>query len=272
VRHLGNDRVICCWQVGDVLIDPGPESSMENLLAELGDERPRALLLTHIHLDHAGASGALVRRWPDLEVHVHEVGARHMADPSKLLSSASRLYGDDMERLWGEVVPVPEENLRILTGGERLDGFRVEHTPGHASHHVAYLHEESGRAFVGDVAGVRIPPASYVAPPTPPPDIDLEAWARSLDVLRGWRPTGLGLTHFGAVDEVEAHLDVLGERLSTWGERARTMDEPAFVERFRAEILDAVDPRDAALYDQAIPAEQAWQGLERYWRKRSERG
>jgi glyoxylase-like metal-dependent hydrolase (beta-lactamase superfamily II) len=272
VRHLGNDRVICCWQVGDVLIDPGPESSMGNLLAELGDERPRALLLTHIHLDHAGASGALVRRWPDLEVHVHEVGAPHMADPSKLLASASRLYGDDMERLWGEVVPVPEENLRILTGGELLDGFRVEHTPGHASHHVAYLHEESGQAFVGDVAGVRIPPASYVAPPTPPPDIDLDAWSRSLDVLRGWRPTALGLTHFGQVDEVEAHLDVLGERLSTWGERARTMDEPAFVERFRAEILDATDPRDARLYDQAIPAEQAWQGLERYWRKRSERG
>jgi glyoxylase-like metal-dependent hydrolase (beta-lactamase superfamily II) len=272
VRHLGNDRVICCWQVGDVLVDPGPESCVETLLAALGDARPRALLLTHIHLDHAGASGALVRRWPDLEVHVHEVGAPHMADPSKLLASASRLYGEDMDRLWGEVVPVPEQNLRVLTGGEHVDGFRVAHTPGHASHHVCYLHEESGTAFVGDVAGVRIPPASFVVPPTPPPEIDLEAWRSSLDVVAGWEPAALAMTHFGANEGAAAQLEAMRERLAAWGEHARRMDEPTFVERVHAEVLDAADPEAAARYEQAAPAEQLWQGLERYWRKRADAG
>ena len=255
-----------------MLVDPGPESCVETLLAALGDARPRALLLTHIHLDHAGASGALVRRWPDLEVHVHEVGAPHMADPSKLLASASRLYGEDMDRLWGEVVPVPEQNLRVLTGGEHVDGFRVAHTPGHASHHVCYLHEESGTAFVGDVAGVRIPPASFVVPPTPPPEIDLEAWRSSLDVVAGWEPAALAMTHFGANEGAAAQLEAMRERLAAWGEHARRMDEPTFVERVHAEVLDAADPEAAARYEQAAPAEQLWQGLERYWRKRADPG
>ena len=130
---------------------------MATLLEALGDERPAALLLTHIHLDHAAATGALVRRWPDLEVYVHERGAPHLVDPSRLLASAERLYGDQMERLWGEIVPVPEGNVRPLAGGETVLGMRVAYTPGHASHHVSYLHEDSGTAFTGDVAGVRIP-------------------------------------------------------------------------------------------------------------------
>src|SRR5207248_3210254 len=183
VKHLGRERVICCWQVGDVLIDPGPEPCADTLVDALGGQAPRALLLTHIHLDHAGAAGALVRRWPDLEIHVHEVGAPHVIDPSKLVASASRLYGDDMERLWGEIVPVPEGNLNVLGGGETIHGFRVAYAPGHASHHVVYLHEDSGWAFVGDVAGVRITPSDLTVAPTPPPDIDLEAWNASLSAL-----------------------------------------------------------------------------------------
>ena len=169
VRHLGRERVIGCWELDGVLIDPGPTSSMETLIEALGDKQPRALLLTHIHLDHAGATGNLVRRWPDLAVYVHERGARHLADPSKLLASAERLYGDDMGRLWGEVAPVPEGNLHPLTGGEEVFGFKVSYTPGHASHHVSYFHPPSGRAFVGDTAAVRIPPSDFVMPPTPPP-------------------------------------------------------------------------------------------------------
>src|SRR5271165_4037734 len=143
--HLGRERVIGCWQVGELLIDPGPGSCLPTLLDALGGWRPRALLLTHIHLDHAGASGSLVRRWPDLVVYVHERGAPHMADPARLLDSARRLYGDDMDRLWGEFIAVPPERLRVLRGGERLtvggDEFEVAYTPGHASHHVSYLHE-----------------------------------------------------------------------------------------------------------------------------------
>src|SRR2546430_1591437 len=156
VHFQGRERVICCWQVGDVLIDPGPETACATLVDALDGEPPRALLLTHGPLDQAGAAGALVRRWPELEVFVHEVGAPHLADPTKLLESAGRLYGDDMERLWGEVVPVPGANLRPLAGGETLEGgFDVAYTPGHASHHVAYLHADSRRAFVGDAAGGR---------------------------------------------------------------------------------------------------------------------
>ena len=206
VEHLGRPHVIGCWQVDEALVDPGPESSVGTLLAALGEERPRALLLTHIHLDHAAATGALVRRWPELEVYVHERGAPHLVDPSKLLASAERLYGDAMERLWGEIVPVPEANVKPLAGGETVLGMRVAYTPGHASHHVSYLHEESGTAFTGDVTGARIPGVELIVPPTPPPDIDIEAWEDSIGVVEAWQPTRLALTHFGAIDDPLPHL------------------------------------------------------------------
>src|SRR5436190_4941387 len=157
LMHLDHDRVIGAYELDGVIVDPGPSSCLDTLLAGLEDE-PRALLLTHIHLDHAGASGSLVERFPHLQVCVHEVGAPHLIDPEKLLESAGRLYGDDMERLWGEVLPVPASSVVALSGGEDIHGFRVAYVPGHASHHVAYLHEATGDAYVGDVAGVRIPP------------------------------------------------------------------------------------------------------------------
>jgi glyoxylase-like metal-dependent hydrolase (beta-lactamase superfamily II) len=270
VRHLGRERVICCWRVGDVLIDPGPESSLETLVEALGDQPPRALLLTHIHLDHAGAAGAMVRRWPEVVVYVHERGAPHLEDPSKLLASAQRLYGADMERLWGEVVPVPAGNLRALAGGETVDGFRVAYTPGHASHHVSYLHEDSGRAFVGDVAGVRIVGSDLVLTPTPPPDIDLEAWNASLSLVAEWKPESLGLTHFGSVDEPYAQLATVRDRLAAWGTLARALDSSAFEAQIREEVYAAVDPETAAAYLQAVPPEQQWHGLDRYWRKREQ--
>src|SRR6186997_2777880 len=184
VMHLGKPHVICCWEVDGWLIDPGPQSCEETLLAAIGSEPPKGLLLTHIHFDHAGVSGALVRRWPDLPVYVHERGAPHLVDPSRLMASAGRLYGGDegLRALWGEMVPLPEENLRVLQGGETdVEGaFRVEYTPGHASHHVCYFHAPSGWAFVGDMAGARIPPHAFTVAPTPPPDIDVAAWERSI--------------------------------------------------------------------------------------------
>src|SRR3954462_846425 len=150
VNHLGRDRVIGAFEVGEgVVVDPGPASCVATLLEHV---EPRALLLTHIHLDHAGATGVLVRRNPEIRVYVHERGAPHLIDPEKLLKSAGQLYGDDMERLWGEVAPVPEENITVLKGGETVEGgFQVEYAPGHASHHVVYLHEATGDAYVGDV-------------------------------------------------------------------------------------------------------------------------
>jgi glyoxylase-like metal-dependent hydrolase (beta-lactamase superfamily II) len=271
VRHLGRVRVIGCWEVDGVLIDPGPTSSMDHLVEKLGGEQPRALLLTHIHLDHAGASGSLVRRWPDLPVYVHERGARHLADPAKLVASAERLYGDQMERLWGEVAPVPEANLHPLSGGEEVLGFRVAYTPGHASHHVSYLHPPSGRAFVGDTAAVRIPPSDFVMPPTPPPDIDLEVWEDSIDQILDWEPASLGLTHFGAIDRPEEHLELVRGRLREQGELARELSSDQFEQRIREQVRDRADPETAEAMLQAVPPEQQWLGLDRYLSQREQR-
>jgi glyoxylase-like metal-dependent hydrolase (beta-lactamase superfamily II) len=277
VRFQGLDRVICCWRVGDVLVDPGPESAVANLLEALGDVRPRALLLTHIHLDHAGATGALVRRWPDLEIYVHERGAPHVVDPSKLLSSAGRLYGEqNMKPLWGEVLPVPDERVHALSGGETLalgeaGTFRVTYTPGHASHHVSYLHEDSGRAFVGDMAGVRIPPAKVTIAPTPPPDIDVEAWDRSLDLIADWRPASLGLTHFGGVEEAREQLEATRASLHEFAALTKHAGPATVAAAVRDRVETTGDRALRAAYAAAVPPEHIYQGLERYWRKRAER-
>jgi glyoxylase-like metal-dependent hydrolase (beta-lactamase superfamily II) len=272
VRHMGNEKVICCWEVGGVLVDPGPQSTEATLLKALGDGfEPRAVLLTHIHFDHAGASGALVRRWPDLPVYVHEIGAPHMAAPERLVASAARLYGgeEELARLWGEVIPVPERNVHVLSGGETVLGdFRVEYTPGHASHHVSYLHEPTGTALVGDVAGVRIPPAAYVVAPTPPPDIDVEAWERSIGVVAGWHPATLALTHFGRVDDVGPHLAAMRERLHEIVGLAAQHG----MEAFAAGILDRVERNAgdvAAAYLQAAPPHHLYLGARRYLDKRA---
>jgi glyoxylase-like metal-dependent hydrolase (beta-lactamase superfamily II) len=272
--HLGRPRVIGCWRVGDVLVDPGPSSCLDTLLAALGDWRPRALLLTHIHLDHAGASGSLAARWPELEVYVHERGAPHMIDPERLIASATQLYGDDMDRLWGEFLPVPEARLRVLRGGESLfDGeFEVAYTPGHASHHVSYLRD--GVAFVGDVGGVQIIPSGPVIPPTPPPDIDVEQWHASIELVASWKPRRLAMTHFGDDENVEGHLAELGRRLDVCAERARTVESDEFIAEIGAEVAAGISGNGeelAAAYTQAAPPEQLYAGLRRYWRKRAER-
>jgi glyoxylase-like metal-dependent hydrolase (beta-lactamase superfamily II) len=271
VMHLGRPHVIGCWEVDGALVDPGPESSLPTLLAALGEEQPRAIVLTHIHLDHAAATGALVRRWPDLEVYVHERGAPHLIDPSKLLASAERLYGERMGELWGEIVPVPEANVHPLSGGETVLGMRVAYTPGHASHHVCYLHEESGTAFTGDVAAVRIPPSGLVVPPTPPPDIDVELWERSIETVEAWCPERLALTHFGAVEEPADHLATVRERLHEEARLARELSEAEYEQHHRQRVEAELDPETAAELIQAVPPQYQWRGLDRYWRKRAER-
>jgi glyoxylase-like metal-dependent hydrolase (beta-lactamase superfamily II) len=270
--HLGRERVICCWQVGDILIDPGPTSCLETVLEALDGQEPRVVLLTHIHLDHAGATGTLARRFPDLEVYVHERGARHMVSPERLIESASRLYGDDMERLWGAFEPVPQERLHVLAGGERLGFggrvFEVGYTPGHASHHVSYLHD--GTAFTGDVGGCRVVPAAPTIPPTPPPDIDVEAWHRSLELIANWRPERLAMTHFGGSEQVDGQLAELGERLDYWAELARTQAEDDWITVVRQEMRSKVSASEYESFLQAVPSEQAYAGLRRYWDKRAE--
>ncbi len=271
LRHRGKEKVISCWEVDGVLVDPGPGSTERALLQALGGEAPRAILLTHIHFDHAGVTGALVRRWPGVPVYVHERGAPHLAAPEKLVASAARLFGGEqgLAELWGEMAPVPEEDLHVLKGGETvLDAFRVAYTPGHASHHVSFLHEPSGVAFVGDVAGVRIPPSDYVLAPTPPPDIDAEAWDRSIAQVEDWAPQALALAHFGRVDDVGAHLEAMRASLHEVIALAARHGSDAFV----AGILDRVarhagDVSD--VYAEASPTEHLYLGARRYLDKRA---
>jgi len=268
VRQLGHEHLICCFLLDDLLIDCGPASCVPALLEELGDTPPRVLALTHIHLDHAGAAGTLVERWPDLEVWVHERGAPHLIDPRRLLDSAERLYGEDMQRLWGEVLPVPAANIRVLHGGEELDGLHVAYTPGHASHHVSYWHPQSTTAFVGDVAGVRVAPSSYVLAPTPPPDIDLELWYDSIARVRAWHPERLAITHFGHLDDVTTQLDGIERALERSAALAREVSVEQFVAALRLEIDADEGARESYAYSLGAPLDQCYAGLARYWSKR----
>ena len=283
VLQQGRERVIGAWDLGGTIVDPGPESRIETLLAGLSED-PRTLLLTHIHLDHAGASGALVERFPDIQVYVHAKGAPHMVDPSRLLSSAERIYGDEMESLWGMVVPVPERNVHVLEGGETVSvGGReldVQYTPGHASHHVVYFDRTDGTAYVGDVAGVRIPPADYVRAPTPPPDIDVAAWQRSIDLVAAREPARLALTHFGMVDDPQPHLSRMKQGLDEQAQLVRELLEQhgdtdeavaAFVAETERRTRAAVGDEVAAMFEVGSPVEQRWLGLRRYWQKQEDR-
>ena len=267
--HLGRDRVIGAWETRPgVIVDPGPASCAHTLLAGVEAE-PRALLLTHIHLDHAGAAGVLARRFPGVRVYVHEVGAPHVIDPTRLLASAERLYGGEMERLWGEVAPVPADRVTVLRGGEEVEGLQVHYAPGHARHHVLYFDPETRDAYTGDVAGVQVPPSSLVAAPTPPPEIEVEAWLESLAMLRGLDPARVCMTHFGADEDVAGHVGKLEAWLAEAAERSEPGDREAFA-GWLAARFDAEGGEIAERLRQAMPPEQLWLGLERYWRKRRE--
>ena len=274
LKHLGRKRVIGSYLLeGDepALVDCGPASCLDALregLAKHGLEigELRHLVLTHIHLDHAGAAGSLVRENPSLLVHVSEIGAPHVVDPSRLERSARRLYGESFDRLWGPLEPVPEENVRIA--GERVLDLEAFPTPGHASHHVSYLAPD-GSCFTGDAAGVRIPPGRYVAPVAPPPDIDVDAWERTIDAIEERRPVRLLLGHFGVVDDLAFHLAELRVALRTWAERARDGSEQDFIRAAEADVNAAADPATAVLFQQAGPFWQSYAGLRRYWDKSS---
>jgi glyoxylase-like metal-dependent hydrolase (beta-lactamase superfamily II) len=287
--HLGRPHVIGTYLLlGDepAIVDPGPSSALGSLEAGLAAHRVvpgdlRAILLTHIHLDHAGATGTIVRRHPHLRVYVHERGAPHLVNPEKLLRSATRIYGDAMDRLWGAIEPVPEENVMILAGGETIRAagraMRVFDAPGHASHHVFYLDEGSGAAFVGDTGGICLPDAPVARPATPPPDIDIEAWLRTLDIIDALDPRALLLTHFGPAYDPGAYLDDYRAALLRWADAVRAgrgagLDEAAQVERLRliarADLGPAASDQVIALYEQASSVEMNWLGLARYWRKR----
>jgi glyoxylase-like metal-dependent hydrolase (beta-lactamase superfamily II) len=272
LHHLGRERVIGCYLLetedGPALQDCGPASCIPELKARLGErglelQDVRHLLLTHIHLDHAGATGALVREHPRLQVHVSEIGAPHLVDPSRLERSARRLYGDDFDRLWGELVPVPDGNVHEV--GARVLGLDCFPSPGHASHHVCYLATD-GTLYAGDAAGVRIQPSAFVLPPTPPPEVDLEAWEHTLEEIEARGPERLALIHFGVAEDVGRHLAELRGRLRDWARRVR---DGASEEEFAAQAAADLGP-DREAYEQAMPFWQSYAGLKRYWEKRAD--
>jgi glyoxylase-like metal-dependent hydrolase (beta-lactamase superfamily II) len=288
---LNVPRVIATGVLHDVggvaLVDPGPSTTLGTLTTRLEAtgiqlKDVTTILLTHIHLDHAGVTGSLVRTFPHMRVFVHEVGAPHLVDPSKLLSSAARLYEGDMDRLWGEVLPVPATALTVLRGGERITAggraLEVAYTPGHASHHVSYFSADTGLAFVGDTAGVRLAPREYILPPTPPPDIDLDVWDRSLALYESWRPETLFLTHFGPSGPVGAHLAELRAQLTLMADVVRQSlrrdgtDEDRerwAIEQMRVELTRRLGIDEARTYEAAARLDLSYRGLTRYWKKRA---
>ena len=265
--HGGAARTIGSYLLdtpgGPSLFDCGPSVCVPALkagLVERGYELTdvRHLLLSHIHLDHAGAAGALVREHPGLQVWVSEIGAPHLLDPSRLERSARRLYGDAFDELWGELAPVPKENLHIAD--TRAAGLEVFAAPGHASHHVCYF--DGTTLYAGDAAGVRILPSRAVLPPTPPPDLDVEAWYRTLEQIERRAPERLALIHFGLADDVGRHLAELRGRLDAWSKRVEAgATETDFVAAARAEL----PAEEADAYDRAMPFWQSYAGLRRYW-------
>lgn len=290
VVYLGNPRLIACGviesEAGLLLVDPGPGISLPTLVAGLEARGAsvsdvHAVLLTHIHLDHAGATGALVAQNPNIRVYVHAHGARHLVDPSRLLLSAARIYGDEMESTWGAFLAVPSANVAALRGGETIrPGGRVlevTYTPGHAVHHVAYFDTKEGTAFVGDACGMRVAGCGYVMPVAPPPDIDVEAWHGSLERIRAWQADVLFPTHFGPSPGADRQVDEMKACLDSWAARVRRSlerdeaDEAAaarFHEEALAEMLPRLPESVYPLYADFGMPRRSWYGLARYLRKK----
>jgi glyoxylase-like metal-dependent hydrolase (beta-lactamase superfamily II) len=292
LNFLGHPQIIATailhGSAGVALIDPGPSTALATLTSELekkgirfGDVRQ--ILITHIHLDHAGAVGSILEKHAHIDVFVHSRGAPHLIDPSKLVASAGRLYAQDMDRLWGDVAPVPAARVHSLEGGETLAvigrDVKVEYTPGHASHHVSYLDTASRVAFVGDTAGIRRGSGAYVMPPTPPPDIDLDAWRGSEAKILAWDPDTLFLTHFGPYHGARPHMQAMFENIASWSGIVRRLLADAtlpdderqkrFTEEAFADLRRRIGESDAGDYTRAGGLNYSYQGLARYWRKRA---
>ncbi len=269
------------------LIDPGPGSMLEAQLAAIrasGLEPANVthIVLTHIHLDHAGMTGSLLHHMPKATVYVHSKGAPHLLDTSKVVASAERIYGDRMKELWGAIESVPQERLKVIEDGDVLNiaGRRLEvhYTPGHAVHHVIFFDVHSGELFAGDTAGVRLQGIDYVRPPTPPPDLDIEAWSSSIDKIKKLRPDVLYIAHFGPTKDVTSHLERLREKLYSWGDfvlvamrdgKNEAEITEMLIKHTQPELQRATtDEHEIARYEIATNYAMTAQGYMRYWKKR----
>jgi glyoxylase-like metal-dependent hydrolase (beta-lactamase superfamily II) len=272
-RYLGFPQGIASYLLPDhTLIEAGPSSTSHTLLsairsAGVDPARITRLLVTHIHLDHAGATGVLLaRHFPNAKVYVHPKGAKHLIDPSKLIASAERLYGERMQELWGEILPVPEDRVVVLGDGEMVGTLQAVDTPGHAVHHHSYYDTSTGTIFTGDVAGVRMPGTRYVRPPTPPPELDLDAWATSIERIRKIAPRRLCLTHFGEFDDVSWHLDDLESRLNHWRD---WLSADLSVETLRQREAGLLTPELVEQFERVGNYKMCVEGFARYFAKRA---
>lgn len=288
---LGEEEIIGAYVLAGkeelAIIDPGPSSTAEALLTRLRDAGfdPRNvthLLLTHIHLDHGGAAGMLLRAMPKATVYVHNKGAPHLIDPTKFIASASRIYGERMQELWGEIVPVPERRVRVLDDGDIFTvadrRLEIHYTPGHAIHHVVFYDVHTGELFTGDAAGVRLQNIDCLRPPTPPPDIDLETWYETITKLKQLRPDVLYLAHYAGVRNPTAYLERLREKLISWGDFVLSAmrdgkEEQEIIRMLTQQGNKELQSRggnehDLRRYDLAANHAMCVQGLMRYWRKK----
>ncbi len=295
LNFLGTEQVIASFLLigndSTAIVETGPTTCLDELMGGLkhngvSPEDVSQVFLTHVHLDHAGASGNLTELLPNATFYVHEVGHPHLVDPSKLRKSATRIYGDRMEELWGEVLPVPEERLKILGDGDEVEvsgGVLTAHdTPGHAYHHFAYLEPESGMLFTGDVAGIRLPGQSYVRPPTPPPEIDVEAWMQSLQTVKQIGPRVVCPTHFGSYEDVDRHMAELEQRLQDWllfveGQMDEGVEREQIAYELKAKgdaemLAEGASPEESEQYDLAGNYEMLVDGLMRYvsWKRKED--
>ncbi len=296
-EYLGHKNLITTAGLdtddGLLLIDPGPTTALDTVTEKLQNagyewSDVAGLLLTHIHLDHAGAAGTILQHHaPDANLYVHEMGAPHMIRPSRLLKSARRIYGNDMDRLWGAFEPVLEDRVIELEGGETLTiggrTLEVAYTPGHAKHHVSYFDASSGTAFIGDVGGMRVTGSKHIVPVMPPPDVDLPGWANSLGTLIAWDPDRLFLTHFGPHEDVDRHIRIMAERIDAFAETVRhTLDRTEqvddaelasrFAEKENAHMRSVAKEEFHEAYERFGQPKDTWNGLARYWRKHAVSG